>query len=549
MFAPKRQRMSTPAEHAEAIEDSDGDIIVEMDDRPYFRGLIGCGHNEKKNSCDDLEMKGKANVSTANQYYTGYYPQGWMRNPGRFNHLTWNATYDAVPAYDTLALTPCRDDINACKNYFFTNLWTGVKTNHGGRSGNTDKYMVWGNNHSLVANVDLGGYSFQGGGACPSRDSNQGLTPVAQRSCSSCSVGNCQKGAGYWGCDGSYGQYLCAVSFDRPGTCQTIGETKGEQAFTGAEDALKQKVGTIEHSTTEHTEEPGFNNDTDRQRFLGRATCSYPYDSIKTETQLLQAQQLIEDGKIPGNDKFIGAMMEHYCGQIRSENTVGSCITNEFTATTGTCSNYMSNTQGGDVCREWLKKLRNKPVNQVHKTYDQIIVDHCAYLPDFPECKCIRRGDSEVYRGVSENPHVQSGNPFCWFKPCMSGIDQGMMRDLETDNVAAANDCKQTSCVSVNDFTNSHYNTVKGRQEVSCELGSGGNSETSVNTGDPNLQSSSEEDGYIFDKEGNLNTGVIIGIVVAVLAFMGIVVAFVKGLSSDSSGGKVVVQKTKEPSA
>ncbi len=480
-------------------------------------GLINCGWNEKKNSCDDLEGKGTAYVNTADSHYRDYMPHGWMKTNGAYSALSKKVFYDAVPVYGDLSLTYCTNQTDICKDHHGSKYWTGIKTtNRGG-------FMHYSDGLSITPDVRMPNFGYTSGGACPpSGTRNAGKTPCPQRRCTSCSVGNCQSGSGHWDCsrDTSNYQYLCARSMSNQGVCQPIGHVSGSQALSGNRDALGEGWGT---SKSAKTQDNKFKN---ANTFYGYAQCTYPEDALVSDEQVKLLYDMIQRGEVPGNREFVYPLMRKFCSRLVNNSNGSNCIANHHTAVPQVCSKYTATSWAGGKCREFLNDMYNQPSGVTDKSYDEIIRDHCDKYPLLDECLCRRRSDNDLYNLLVQKAFgVQQGNPFCWWAACRSGLEDGMFRDREIERVARANDCKTTICANINNYINSHYNDTAGAaQEVSCMQGDGGggvNPGTTTAAPGVALGAGGEEGGE--DSIFGDNIGQIIGISVGVtLAVVGL---------------------------
>ena len=248
--------------------------------------------------------------------------------------------------------------------------------------------------------------------------------------------------------------------------------------------------------------------------------------------------------------------MENFCGKLIDNTQGNNCIPNHFTGKADVCSYYMHNGDAGGKCRAFLQALYDKPGNDVHETYDEVIRKHCDKHPQLDECKCRRRSDNTIYQDIIKYSQVQQGSPYCWWAPCRSGLTDGMFRETEIEQIARDNDCSNTICANVTTYVNSHQNVSDGAEQyVSCDLGSGSDTEGGggqTNTGtnpsvglgagaDGNQIGNTEEADYT--SYFNDNVGKIMGIIGGVLLVIGVLFFFLRNQKND--GGEKVPEKNK----
>lgn len=493
-----------------------------------------CGFNEKSNSCD-FNVGGYAKVRTDDPHYSGYIPSKWMKNDGKYDYVKGVTTYDAVPVYEGLQWGMCVKGIAnaqlhatympAAKNYW--PYVTGIGSHH------QQGYGAHGKDGrlKLVSDVKQGGYNYEGGGKCPNVF-NTGKTPAPQRKCHTskwdtawqgCTGSTCQSGYGDWRCrDTQKKQWLLAQKISNS-TCESIGKTSAGHALNNgaSRDAIGKGSGGI-NTYGAKTKDPRFVQD---DANYGYAMCSYPIDSLQNANDVAVLYDNIRNKKIPGNLRFVGPLMENYCGKVIDNTEGNKCIGNHHTGVPSKCSNYFAKDVGGDLCRDWLKEQYLAQTNneQTHRSYDNIVGNHCDSTGDLDECMCVNRMDDPVYQDIRKYSGNQIGNASCWYKPCAEGIDQGMLRDTDIESYDTA--CADT-CSNVISIVGSHYNTLPSdyQQQISCGGVSGiGDTGSSVDLAETDEQKSEDAANW-FTQSDNLpiliGGGLTVIIIIGLLAYL-----------------------------
>lgn len=146
--------------------------------------------------------------------------------------------------------------------------------------------------------------------------------------------------------------------------------------------------------------------------------CSYDVSQIKTDDDLEKWMDIFG----ADNQTFNEIVMPAYC----STSTDKKCQKNADGLTPGTCSQFFSNSKGGDACRQWgtiypnLANDAKLKYCQTHKT---------------SECSCINRAENTEYQTIKSL--VPNANDACWYRPCTANslnlIPKDLMNPICTD--------------------------------------------------------------------------------------------------------------------
>jgi hypothetical protein len=428
--------------------------------------------DEKDNYCPDYGSKGKANALTDHSVYDGYIHRGWKGSPGTFNVTEGRVEYPATPVYWHPKWT-------TCGQYHNPEKWLGIKTKHHyARKDSINTYVAPYRSGSGVKAFTLPNKANMDGNdgtkrmKCPS-SGNSGPTPAPQLRCLSCGwvFPRCDVSTNSCFGDKDY-QYLSG-NISSYHSCTVIGGTKSV-------DAVRDKA--YSKGKDQYGSKRIVKGDfADFRVDFGHVNCSYPSDTIKTESQLIDFQKKVRDKKVPDNPQFVDPFMLHYCSQVNdkedSQSNAYPCIMNHHSGEMSRCTNFTADNHGGRACRAWLEDVykgkTGSDADDHPYHYDHIIKSVCNEDPTLPECLCMRREDDVDYKNIKNrtNPPIPNGSAGCWYAPCKEGVEGGMLIDSNIRNTTENNLCPANLCMNIVDLVdinNSEFHFAE--QNVMCEF-------------------------------------------------------------------------------
>lgn len=439
-----------------------------------------CTWNASRNTCDDIERAGIARVRTDQVGFERYIPSGWMYTDGVYDSKASAVKYDATPVYENIEWTPCTNRTDCLHRANTTSkalYYTGIRAFHKMPTTMTEA------ERDMLSSLkpDIPGYDCWGGSACPADRTkylNRGKAPCPQRTCTFCVRDLCQASHGRTHCRGEGYQLMCAEKINAFGTCPSIGNTSYAVALSSAWDAARKKGVGEKTPGLPVSKHPYF---VDKAVNHGHAVCSYGVSSLVTPDMTKRTQfirdymALRESGKIPTNEAFHGPLMAAFCSQVRTATPgFNQCKDVIDDPDPTRCSLFRDTGEAGEHCRTWLASLREKDQEKVPVTYDSVIARVCKAHPELGECACYnRRHDPHYVEVINYKAEMAQGNEYCWYKPCRSGLSQGMLLEGSMAAFDAGEKvCNVNFCGNLHSFIDSHENQTSAVQQITtCNLG------------------------------------------------------------------------------
>jgi hypothetical protein len=185
--------------------------------------------------------------------------------------------------------------------------------------------------------------------------------------------------------------------------------------------------------------------------------CSYQtrdFTSSKTVTEYIN--------KFGRDNNWARSIMPFFCGLQTSQCPIDQTTGQPMSS----CSNLVSTGDNGTLCRQWTSTVPAQIVDQTKSNY-------CRQF-NTPDCKCINRTESQIYRDVS------AGYPFpdsCWWIPCRNSDAFLVPSNLLNPQ------CPSEVCTIVNNTINNRNTNINAgqfEQNINCNFEGGGSSNSAL---------------------------------------------------------------------